>query len=371
MRKILLAGLVFLSTFGFGQSNLLEVDNQSKAIPDSLSGYADIAYYLTKDLKSDREKARAIYVWIAHNIKYDLTLVSTSRQYGSTQEIIEEVLKNRQGVCQHYSELFLAMGHSVGLKVYLIGGYTREVFGGIADFSHAWNGIRVGADFYLIDVTWAAGHELNGKYIHKFDDNYFLKSPRAFIKDHMPFDPIWQFLDNPIDHDDFVSEDFSKLDTIGDFSFADSIEHHQQLDELAQLEHSTRRMTACGAKNRLVQKQLSENGRQITHRRYNLAIDTLNYGINSYNLYVTHKNRQFRNPKLDDARIRALIDQAGQGIYAANDLFHKLSSSDSELKALIDDARNRMPSLIAGLAREKDFVDRYLRKWKPLRIFVF
>lgn len=371
IRKILFSGFLIISTFGFGQTDFSEIDKKSITVPDSLIDYKAIADYLTNDLKTDTEKTRAIYIWIAHNIKYDLTQINSVKLYDSHQEIIAEVLNDRKGVCQHYSELFLAMSKSIGLKSYLISGYTRDVFGEIADLSHAWNGIKIDSNYYLIDVTWAAGYELNGKYVHKFKDKYFLKLPNDFIKDHMPFDPIWQFIDNPINNNDFISKDFSKLDTKGTFAYKDSIKQYEKQNELEQLENSNRRIIASGLKNSLIQKQVDENILQITNRKYNLAIDTLNFGIDYYNLYVSHKNRQFRNPRLDDSRVKELIDNADKAVYAANEMFYGLFSSDNELNNLITDARNRMPDLISDLEREKDFVDRYLKKWKPFRIFMF
>jgi hypothetical protein len=371
IKEILLSGFLIITTIGFGQTDFSTIDEKSKVVPDSLTDFKDIAEYLTNDLKTDTEKARAIYIWIAHNIQYDLTQINSDKRYDTDQEIIDEVLNERKGVCQHYSELFLAMSKSVGLKSYLISGYTRDVFGEIANVSHAWNGIVIDSNYYMIDVTWAAGYEFRGKYVHKFRDDYFIKTPQEFIQDHMPFDPVWQFLDNPLNNDEFISKDYSKLDKSGDFAFNDSIQQSVISNDLAQLENSNKRIIKCGVKNNLIQKQIDENILQITNRKYNLAIDTLNYGIDNYNLYITHKNRQFRNPKLDDSQVKDLIVSADKGVYAANEMFNELISSNSELNDLITDARDRMPDLISDLEREKDFVDRYLKKWKPLRIFMF
>ncbi|MFC0877122.1 transglutaminase domain-containing protein [Saccharicrinis sp. FJH2] len=371
IKEILLSGFLIISALGFSQTDFSTIDKNSKTVPDSLTDCKAIADYLTNDLKTDMEKARAIYIWIAHNITYDLTQINSGTRYDSDQEIMDEVLNNRKGVCQHYSELFLAMSNSVGLKSYLINGYTRDVFGEIADLSHAWNGIKIDSIYFLIDVTWAAGYELKGKYIHKFRDDYFLKSPKDFIKDHMPFDPIWQFIDNPINNNDFISKDFSKLDTNGFYAFEDSIQQFEGQNELVQLENSNKRIVKNGVRNNLIQKQIDENILQITNRKYNLAIDTLNYGIDNYNLYINHKNRQFRNPKLEDSQVKELIDNANKGIYVSNEIFYGLFSSNSELNNLITEARDRMPDLISDLEKEKNFVNRYLKKWKPLRIFMF
>lgn len=371
MRKILLLGFLIVLTFGFSQTDFSAIDKKSIIVPDSLTDYKAIADYLTIDLETEKEKARAIYIWIAHNIEYDLSQINSSKGYSSNQEIIDEVLNNRKGVCHHYAELFLAMSKSVGLKSYYISGYTRDIYGEIGNSSHAWNGIKIDSDYYLIDVTWAAGYTLNGKYIHKFTDKYFLKLPNNFIKNHMPFDPIWQFIDNPINNDDFVSKDFSKLNKKGNFAYKDSIQQFNKQNELEQLENSNRRIIASGLSNNQIQKRVDENIFQIANRKYNLAIDTLNYGINSYNLYITHKNKQFRNPKLKDYQIKELIDNADYGFYAANDIFYKLSSTNKELNGLISKARYKTSNLIFDLEREKKFVENYLKMWKPLRSFMF
>lgn len=371
MLRNILIGLLFISTLGFGQSDFKEIDKNSRIVPDSLSDYTEIANTLTEGLTSDKEKARAIYIWISHNIKYDLSLINSSQRYNAEQEITDHVLKYRKGVCLHYAELFLAMSKSVGLKSYMISGYTRDGLGNIADLGHAWNGIQINSNFYLIDVTWASGYVDNGKYVHNFNDDYFLISPNNFIKDHMPFDPIWQFLKNPITNNEFLTKDFSKLETKGYFSYADSVEQHEKSDHITQLKNSNRRIVDSGVKNNMIQMQVDENILQITNLKYNLAIDTLNYGITNYNLYITHRNRKFLNPKLDDSYIKELIDNAGKGIYAANNIFNELVSSNRELNKLINDARKKMPALISDVEREKDFTVRYLKKWKLLRKFMF
>jgi hypothetical protein len=371
MNKIALVVFLVISVYGYGQSAYQEIDNKSKTVPDSLFSYHEIAGYLTRNLSSDREKARAIYIWISHNIQYDLGKVNSDLRYSSAAEIISEALIEWQGVCQHYSELFLAMSRSVGLKSYLISGYTRDPSGNISGPSHAWNAVRLDNSYFLIDVTWAAGYERDGEYVHRFRDNYFLIPPEEFIETHMPFDPIWQFLDNPVNNAQFISKDFSNLDKPGDFMFHDSIQQFMQSNKINQLENSNRRILAFGVENNLIQKWVDENSLQITVTKYNLAIDTLNYGIDNFNLYITHKNKQFRNPKLEDKQIRELIDKAGNGFYAADSILHELNSFNDELNQAIIDTRNRMPELIAELEREHDFTARFLKKWKPLRPFMF
>ncbi len=143
--------LLFISTCTFAQFDYTTIDEQSKSIPDSLQNHAKIAAHLTKDLTTDREKARAIYSWIAQNVEYDTELYySSDRMYQSSKEIVSETLTNRKGVCLHYSELFLAMTQAIGLQSSMIGGYTRDVFGDISKRGHAWNSLQIDSNYYLV-----------------------------------------------------------------------------------------------------------------------------------------------------------------------------------------------------------------------------
>ena len=362
---------ILISVCAFGQPNYLAIDENSKSVPDTLKTCPSIARYLTDGLSTDLEKARALYIWITHNITYDLDQINSAQSYHSSQELIEEVLKKRTGVCQDYAELFLAMSKSVGLESYLISGYTRQTNDKISDLGHAWNGVKLGSNYYLIDATWAAGYVLNDKYIHEFADTHFLIPPKDFIKTHIPFDPIWQFMDNPINNYDFKAQDFSKLDKKGMFMFRDSIRVYKNLDQLAKLETSNRRIAGSGITNKLVQKQLNKNRRQIDYIQYNLAVEKLNTGVSNFNLYIAHKNNRFRNPKLEDSYVKELIDYAIEEVYSAEKMLEGLFPGDKELNEFVVDTRNQLAGLITNLERERDFVNRYLKRWKPLRGFMF
>lgn len=371
IKNSLFVCLLFISLSGFGNNSFASLDKKSQAVPDSLTGYREIAAHLTRDLYSDTEKARALYIWLSHNIQYNLSQKNSEESYQSVEEIIEEALETKTGVCQHYAELFHAMGQSVGLETYVITGYTRNKAGEIADLGHAWNGIAIDSKHYLMDVTWAAGYEQNGKYVHHFRDEYFLITPEIMIQSHMPFDPVLQFLNNPLNNKEFISQDFSKLEKPGKFAFNDTIQQEKKLNKLKQLELASRRIKANGIQNKLIQKQLNNNLLQIATIKYNTAIDTLNYGVENYNLYVTHKNKQFRNPNLEDSYILELIESAESAAFKANEMLYGLLSPSQELNSLIADVRRKLATIMPDLKKEKEFVEKYLNTWKPFRMMLF
>lgn len=75
--------------------------------------------------------------------------------------------------------------------------------------------------------------------------------------------------------------------------------------------------------------------------------------------------------RVSDEDRQALLDNASKGLYAADKLLNNLFSFYDELNTLIIDAKKKMPSLLADLEQEKEFLAQYLKKWKPLRPFSF
>src|SRR5665648_461399 len=107
MRMNLVFFIVFLfSSKLFGITDYSEIDKKSVSIPDSLKTAEQISAYLTKDLKNDIEKARAFYIWISHNINYDLENKGTTKRFKSKAEVIDDVLKTEKGYASNTLNCF-------------------------------------------------------------------------------------------------------------------------------------------------------------------------------------------------------------------------------------------------------------------------
>ena len=376
LKGVRLMIIFLLSTINLiSQSSYSLIDEASKMLPDSLIEFPEVADYLTKDLTTTEEKVRAIYIWITHNIAYDLDQSATEKEYASTAEIVEGVMKDRKGVCMHYANLFLAMSESIGIQSYMISGYTRENNGTIASESHAWNAVKIDTNYYLLDLTWAAGYVYKHKYVHEFRDAYFLIPPKEFIETHMPFDPIWQFLNTPIDNADFKSANYSKLRRTGTYQFPDSIRAYEKMTKLQQVEAANNRLVKSGINNDLIKEQVENNYYNIGVYQFNEANEMHTFGVNNYNEYIKYRNKRFRKPKVSDALIRELINNAELGMKKAYQLFTALNNSNNELKkkGINDKLRDILSSMqvdLSNLEKEVDYVNRYLKTWKPLRIFV-
>ncbi len=143
------------------------------------------------------------------------------------------------------------------------------------------------------------------------------------------------------------------------------------MDAIAILKTSNSRIIRCGTSNQLIKNQIQNNLNSITSIEFNTAVDTLNFGIKNYNTYIDAKNNKFKNPKLNDEEIKSYISNAEIGIKTANEMMLNLTATDEELSFSLNHERNRLPKLIKTVETEKDFVDRYIKKWKPLRATMF
>ena len=162
-----------------------------------------LADYIKNNTTSDKSRARVIYTWVAHNIRYDDKGYNTG-DYGDLSA--KTVLKSKTAVCSGYSNLFKTLCEKAGLKSIKISGYAKGY--GFSDgqtltkTNHAWNAVKIDNKWELIDVTWASGHAktVNGKMksTQDFTSYWFCVDPYAFIYKHLPKNPKYQGLPNPI-----------------------------------------------------------------------------------------------------------------------------------------------------------------------------
>lgn len=124
---------------------------------------------ITKDAKSDREKAKVLYEWIGSNIEYDTN--KANKVLNTNEEELESgaiyAFRDRSGVCFDYACLYVAMARSVNLKVRLVIG---EAYDGDKYVSHAWNEVYLTDEniWIKVDTTFYVG----GNY---FDSDNFDK----------------------------------------------------------------------------------------------------------------------------------------------------------------------------------------------------
>ncbi len=190
------------------------IDAHALAAPASVTGSVkDLAAYLTSTTQSDREKARAIFRWVAANIDYDVKGLNTAR-YGDLSP--NGVLRRRTAVCEGYANLFDSLAEAAGLQAVTVSGYAKGMGYRAGDGlagppDHAWNAVKLDGRWALIDCTWGAGLFYEGTgYRRKFDPYFFCTSPGDFLFTHFPENPRWQLVDPPITRAEFERRAYLK-----------------------------------------------------------------------------------------------------------------------------------------------------------------
>ncbi|MEJ5298144.1 MAG: transglutaminase domain-containing protein, partial [Armatimonadota bacterium] len=163
---------------------------------------ATLARALTAGLTSDEERARAIFRWIAENVSY-------SAGRAASNGGADAVLRSRTAACEGYAGLFAAICRALGLEAEVIGGYSKGYHyraGGALSLKpdHAWNAVKIGGVWRLVDCTWGSGYlDDSGRFHRLFNGHYFMTPPEEFIFDHFPEDPRWQLLARPLSREEY------------------------------------------------------------------------------------------------------------------------------------------------------------------------
>jgi hypothetical protein len=181
------------------------IDRHALATPPAVeNSLASLAKYLTQPARDEREKARAIFRWVADRIAYDAEGYF-SGEYGDLSAA--GVLQRRKAVCEGYANLFLKLCQQAGLTAAKIHGYARgadHVPGAkVPKSNHAWNAVKLQGKWHLLDVTWGAGHLRGKDFVKQYNDYFFLPAPDKLIFSHLPEAPRWQLLSRPVARAEF------------------------------------------------------------------------------------------------------------------------------------------------------------------------
>ena len=189
-----------------------KIDAHARSVPPPKNqDIKALAIALTEGCKTEKEKARSFFVWMAENIHYDVKLLENTGSVSPAKrhdwQDAEQVLKREKGLCEGYTNLFNALCQSVGIQSVAVGGVSRNERGTVSGLGHAWNLIIADGQWGLIDPTWGAGFvdTDNGKYREHLNDEFFFANPEKLLEDHYPNDPLFQCLPTPLSFTEFKS----------------------------------------------------------------------------------------------------------------------------------------------------------------------
>jgi transglutaminase/protease-like cytokinesis protein 3 len=341
---LLLSCTLLPGVFSQSKTDFSHPDAVAKATPDSVEkSISALAGYFVTNLHTGQELIRAFYYWTANEIVYDVDNMFTFRPEDEPGKIITRTLLERKAVCQGYSELFHELCEFAGIESYVVAGYTKQN-GNVVNINHAWVVARLDTSWYFFDPTWGSGFITNGKFIKKFTNEYFRVSPAIFIKSHMPFDPLWQCLNYPLNSRNFYQGTLPKTDTCRYFSFPDSIAAYEKSSKAEKCASALRRIEKNGVISnsvfeyqRYLQQSVEVERINRQNEIQNQQVTLFNEAINHYNTstilfndYIDYWNHQFK-PARTDAVIAKMIDTCNYHLEQSRNILRKLVFKDETL----------------------------------------
>ena len=372
---------IFISPTIFAQKGTVNefsaIDKKALQLPDSSTKNAElIANYIATNFKTDKDKSRAIFIWVASNIQYDIDNMFAINFYETKEDKISKPLITRKGICENYAALFTEICLKTGLKSFVIEGYTKQ--NGFTDYiSHAWSATLIDSSWFLFDPTWGSGYIDGGKFIKKINNSYYKVSPSTLIKSHIPFDYLWQFLNYPITNQEFYEGKTQQIKSKPFFSFKDTLQVYEKLSQIDQFVSSAYRVEKNGIKNSLVFDRLQhlkisiENDRQNkTINLYNSAVVDYNDAVNGLNEFINYRNKQF-TPKKTDPEIQSMIDVLDTQIKEAKNKISEISSTDVNTANINRQLTKSIDDLSILIKEQQDWLKLYFSKSKSVRKSMF
>lgn len=353
------------------------IDKKALQLADSLTKNTDqIANYITSNFTTDKEKSRAIFIWIASNIQYDVDNMFAINFYEKKDEKIAKPLRTRKGICENYASLFTDICIKSGIKAFLIEGYTKQ--NGFADYiPHAWSAALIDGSWFLFDPTWGSGYINGGKFFKKINNDYYKVSPSTLIKSHMPFDYLWQFLSYPITNQEFYEGKIQENKTKPLFSFTDTIQVYEKLNRIDQLISTAYRVEKNGIKNSLVFDRLKHLKLEMEYDKetktvnlYNAAIIDYNEAINSLNDFINYRNNRF-TPNKTDQEIQNMLDIPNNKLKEVTNKLEQIANPNANITNLIRQLTKSIEGTSKTMKEQQDWLKLYFSKGKIGRKSMF
>ncbi len=357
MKCFLLSSVISLTFFpASAQNSFPQNDNVYISIPASATNSSeDIAGYMNKHFDSDSKKVAAIYKWVTTNIKYDADSIHYVILDEDAEERVDFALRRKKGVCENFAAIFNDLCSKCGIPSFYVEGFTKQL-GSIDRSPHVWCAAFVDGSWNFYDPTWDAGYITSGNFINNIQTKYFNISPIDFIQTHLPFDPLFQFLNYPVSYKEFVKGDYDQKDPKRFLNYKDSINSFKRMDRLSQYLSAISRIKSEGwpsSKIDIKLKRLQQEVEVINQDKdvslYDSAVGDYNSAVALLNSFLLYRNNQFQPLKSasevetnfknvlklitsSNAKLKAVNQSKAMLVMDTGDLQKKLEDLNSKLK---------------------------------------
>jgi len=364
---------------GYGQTKGIYalVDAKMDKIPNNLSmTTAGIAAYINANFKSENDKVRAAFYWTASNIRYDIENMASIDYKEISQDKIKNAVLSKKGVCIHYAEVFNDIAQKVGVKSYLVHGFTKQN-GKVDVLAHAWCAARVDGNWWLFDPTWGAGYIDKGKFFRKINNINYKVAPSQYIATHMPFDYLWQFLNYPVTNQEFIDGKTQINKVKNRFDYASQIEAYDRLSDLDKAKSALVRIEKNGIKNNLIREMVLFKKSEVDAVQNNEAMDKFrainddfNQAVTIFNDFISYRNRKFK-PALPDETVKAMLETPKEKILDCQTRIYTIGGYNDANIGNVKSLKKALIDVLKQIDEQEKFVNDYLSKSKSARKSMF
>ncbi|GIZ07306.1 hypothetical protein FUMI01_00330 [Flavobacterium sp. UMI-01] len=338
---------------------------------------AYIANYIQANFKTDEDKLRAVFYWTTTNIHYDVKNMMAPNTVATSQERINKTLKSHKGVCIDYAEVFHAIATDLGLKNYIIEGFTKQG-GKVSAIAHAWCAVQLNGKWYLVDPTWGAGGVQNGIFVKKLNNQFYKVAPEKMVASHLPFDYLWQFLQNPITFETFVSGKIQQPPLKRDFDFNKEILRYNTLSETDKsIETIARIEENKFSSSPVIASYLSVLKKNAALQRQNTAVEKMNAVVANYNQaivflndFIFYRNKKFK-PAVPDEQLERMVKEANERLVQCQNEVYTVGAVGPENSANLSNLKSQINLALKNSEEQLQFVQEYLKKSKLGRKMMF
>jgi hypothetical protein len=194
-----------------------------------------------------------------------------------------------------------------------------------------------------------------------------MKKPEVMIRSHMPFDPLWQFLNYPLTYQEFHKNDFRVHKTRPFFNFRDTLQSYEDASELDKAIAGARRIEQNGEKNSFAAAKLRIlNGdvdflrNKLAAEKYDSAVNIYNAGISRMNLFISYRNNQYVQG-MDSLQLTHLLDSTEVLFTNALKNISGIKAPDENIITSIDQLKNAIRESMMALNEQRVFLYGYLK----------
>jgi len=151
----------------------------SRGVQSDAEPIKQLAKDITAGKSTKRDKAKAIYEYVAKTVAYDVEKLETDDFNWDDSAL--KTLDLKTGVCQDYSYLTIALLRASDIEARFVEGMAR---GGWWPSKHAWVEANLEGEWITMDPTWGSGYVDDDKFVAKYDEKYFDPDMAEFKKTH-------------------------------------------------------------------------------------------------------------------------------------------------------------------------------------------